>query len=596
MTSLPSAMQSLTETGSSWTDVEGELSLDTEERKAANQSELGRYWDEKFESEGLRFMLRDRKALPLRYAGTKKSAYKTKNVIPDWIATTKQWRATKVKNDDNDVAHIFLIPVAERSVEQNSQLVHFLMDTWKTAENMGLKKCTQMLNVFKYVSYNPGQHIITEGDEGLTFYIIISGTTNVHKDGIGVVAKLGQGKSFGELAIIKGDVRTASIIADSRVEVLSLHKSDYDHFLKDIQNAEKRENFYLLRDSQLFEGWPRAKIDKLSSTCQRKTIEAGDIIFKQDAETDCVYVIMDGSVDIVKEVIIESRNAWPMAMAYWEESVKRVVKPVLMASLVKGDHFGEISIMQARPRGASAVATSKTILLCIEKLEFLHMMNSVGALSAQMDQGKVNMLNRYPKDEQILGLVGNIRGGPTSYARSGRVTIYPNKSKDQAMREERAEKLRKIANRKGSMLQQASISTNGSPESQKTAKKQARDTQKLREMRQLHESSSQELRRQEEAAISAVLRSQALGTALLDHAKHVGNTAELQAKREVEEAQRVLIEATKHSKINDDPISHLRGKAKIGKGWGFDTAKARREEMMRELPPVTNTELEKGWR
>ena len=578
----------------SWTDVEGELSLDTEDRNALNKSELGRYWDEKYESEGLRFMLRDRKALPLRYAGAKKSSYKTKNVIPDWIASTKQWRATKVKNDNNDVAHIFLIPVAERSVEQNSQLVHFVMDTWKTAADMGLKKSTQMLHVFKYVSYDPGQHIITEGDEGLTFFIIISGTTNVHKDGIGVVAKLGAGKSFGELAIIKGDVRTASIIADTRVECLSLHKSDYDHFLKDIQNAEKRENFYLLRDSKLFEGWPRAKIDKLSSTCQRKTIEEGHVIFKQDAETDCVYVIMDGSVDIVKEVIIESRNAWPMAMDSWEENIKRVVKPVLMASLSKGDHFGEISIMQARTRGASAVATSRTILLSIEKLEFLHMMNSVGALSAQMDQGKVNMLNRYPKDEQILGLVGNIRGGPTSFARSGPVTIYPNKSKDQLLREERAEKLKKISTRRAQQLNQASVSTAGSPESQ-GHKISAKEVKKLKEMRLAHETSSQELRKQEEAAISAVLRSQALGAALLEHSKHVGNTAEMQAKREMEEAQRVLVEATKHSRINEDPIFHLRGKFKVGKGWGFDSARARRTELL-ELPPVTNSDLEKGWR
>jgi CRP-like cAMP-binding protein len=578
----------------SWTDVEGELSLDTEDRNALSKSELGRYWDEKYESEGLRFMLRDRKALPLRYAGAKKSAYKTKNVIPDWIANTKQWRATKVKNDNNDVAHIFLIPVAERSVEQNSQLVHFVMDTWKTAADMGLKKSTQMLHVFKYVSYDPGQHIITEGDEGLTFFIIISGSTNVHKDGIGVVAKLGAGKSFGELAIIKGDVRTASIIADTRVECLSLHKSDYDHFLKDIQNAEKRENFYLLRDSKLFEGWPRAKIDKLSSTCQRKTIEEGHVIFKQDAETDCVYVIMDGSVDIVKEVIIESRNAWPMAMDSWEENIKRVVKPVLMASLSKGDHFGEISIMQARTRGASAVATSRTILLSIEKLEFLHMMNSVGALSAQMDQGKVNMLNRYPKDEQILGLVGNIRGGPTSFARSGPVTIYPNKSKDQLLREERAEKLKKISTRRAQQLNQASISTAGSPES-KGHQISAKEAKKLKEMRLAHETSSQELRKQEEAAISAVLRSQALGVALLEHSKHVGNTAEMQAKREMEEAQRVLVEATKHSRINEDPIFHLRGKFKVGKGWGFDSARARRTELL-ELPPVTNSDLEKGWR
>ena len=50
-------------------------------------------------------------------------------------------------------------------------------------------------------------------------------------------------------------------------------------------------------------------------------------------------------------------------------------------------------------------------------------------------------------------------------------------------------------------------------------------------MRLVHETSSQELRKQEEAAVSAVLRSAALGT-VSEHSKQVGNSAELQAKRD----------------------------------------------------------------
>ena len=53
--------------------------------------------------------------------------------------------------------------------------------------------------------------------------------------------------------------------------------------------------------------------------------------------------------------------------------------------------------MQARARGAPLSPTHQTVLLCIEKLEFLHMMNSVGALSSQMDQGKVSIINRYQR-------------------------------------------------------------------------------------------------------------------------------------------------------------------------------------------------------
>jgi hypothetical protein len=42
-------------------------------------------------------------------------------------------------------------------------------------------------------------------------------------------------------------MRTATVQAESKVEVVSLHKADYDRFVKDIQAAEKRDNFYAFR-------------------------------------------------------------------------------------------------------------------------------------------------------------------------------------------------------------------------------------------------------------------------------------------------------------------------------------------------------------
>jgi len=87
------------------------------------------------------------------------------------------------------------------------------MSVWPIAETMGFKKCGAMTQSFKYFVYQPGDNIITEGERGLTFYIIVSGTTSVHKDGVGKVAELGQGKSFGEIALTQGkDLRTATVI------------------------------------------------------------------------------------------------------------------------------------------------------------------------------------------------------------------------------------------------------------------------------------------------------------------------------------------------------------------------------------------------
>ncbi len=399
--------------------------LDSGPESQKNQEfKLARYVDAEFESEDIKYLIRDRTEKPIHYTDVTHK-YRTKDIIPDWIMKTKDWKNTKGKTDGTDISEILQTQPNNRTLEQNSQLVAFLMNVWQTAKQMGIKKCTQMLSEFKYVQYEPKEYIITEGEEGLTFYIIISGTTAVHKAGIGIVARLGKGKAFGELALVKGDVRTASIIAETRVEVLSLHKLDYDHFIKDIQSAERRENFYLLRDCALFASWPRAKIEKLVNTCQRKVVEMDGNIYKQGEDPNSIFVIMDGTVHIIKEVTIETKNFWPTSMNTWSGLKKRVLKPILTNTLHKGDHFGEMAIIKGTPRLDTAIAATKVLLVVLDKLEFLHLVHHDATISNQLQEFTVN--SKYPLDDQILKLIGHISGGPTSLAKSGQLTIFPNK-------------------------------------------------------------------------------------------------------------------------------------------------------------------------
>jgi CRP/FNR family transcriptional regulator, cyclic AMP receptor protein len=57
-------------------------------------------------------------------------------------------------------------------------------------------------------------------------YFIEEWTVSVVKGG-DVVATLGVGDLFGEIALITNDARTATIVAKSRVQVLSLHRDDF---------------------------------------------------------------------------------------------------------------------------------------------------------------------------------------------------------------------------------------------------------------------------------------------------------------------------------------------------------------------------------
>lgn len=71
------------------------------------------------------------------------------------------------------------------------------------------------------LTYKPGDVIVTEGQKGIGFYLIAEGQVNVEKGGK-VVAKLGPGKYFGEMALLDEEPRTANVKAASPTRCLVL--------------------------------------------------------------------------------------------------------------------------------------------------------------------------------------------------------------------------------------------------------------------------------------------------------------------------------------------------------------------------------------
>jgi sigma-B regulation protein RsbU (phosphoserine phosphatase) len=70
-----------------------------------------------------------------------------------------------------------------------------------------------------------GETVMTKGDEGSAMYFIASGTVRVH-DGDAVLAHLGAGEVFGEMAVLDADVRSASVTAESPAVLLDLQRED----------------------------------------------------------------------------------------------------------------------------------------------------------------------------------------------------------------------------------------------------------------------------------------------------------------------------------------------------------------------------------
>jgi CRP-like cAMP-binding protein len=76
------------------------------------------------------------------------------------------------------------------------------------------------------LSFEGGAVIVPEGEEGQGFYLIMSGEASVVQ-GTTVINTLAAGDFFGEIALLEGTPRTASVIAVGSVVCLGILRADF---------------------------------------------------------------------------------------------------------------------------------------------------------------------------------------------------------------------------------------------------------------------------------------------------------------------------------------------------------------------------------
>jgi CRP/FNR family cyclic AMP-dependent transcriptional regulator len=84
----------------------------------------------------------------------------------------------------------------------------------------------------KTVRHPAGHEIVVQGENGVGFMIILDGTVTV--DTVqGKARKLGPGDSFGEMALLDHEGRSATIRADTDVTLATIPEWSFKPFLKE---------------------------------------------------------------------------------------------------------------------------------------------------------------------------------------------------------------------------------------------------------------------------------------------------------------------------------------------------------------------------
>lgn len=99
-------------------------------------------------------------------------------------------------------------------------------------------------------SYEPGDVVVVAGDAGESLFVVASGTVKAFvptREGHKLVREMDEGQFFGEISILTGGERTATITAKTRCELLELDRATLDDIaqrrprVREVMNAFCRQ-------------------------------------------------------------------------------------------------------------------------------------------------------------------------------------------------------------------------------------------------------------------------------------------------------------------------------------------------------------------
>ena len=143
----------------------------------------------------------------------------------------------------------------------------------------------------------------------------------------------------------------------------------------------------VLERNLLFRGLSSATLDQIARLGVRRTIERDAVIFAQSDPGDALYGVMTGRVRI------------SASTAAGKEMFLNIMEP--------GDIFGEIALLDGRPRSAAATAMSTSELFVVTREQFLGLLAREPQLVDHLLQllcGRLRWVSGFAEESALLSV------------------------------------------------------------------------------------------------------------------------------------------------------------------------------------------------
>ena len=205
-----------------------------------------------------------------------------------------------------------------------------------------------------------GEVVFEKNDYTDTFWSVVSGSVEIEV-GENRRVTLGVGDFFGEMGLISGRRRTATVrAATPGTLLLETPRKQVLKLMASVNSVRRAlDEVFMLRALQtsIFPEVDRSFLEALVKKASMKNFKKGDVLFKEGEIGDLLYVIRKGSVKISRK----NRAGVDVAQTY----------------IAAGNYVGEMALLtpEERPRSATVTAAVGCETITINKSDFIDLLN-----------------------------------------------------------------------------------------------------------------------------------------------------------------------------------------------------------------------------
>ncbi|XP_065052863.1 uncharacterized protein LOC135682068 [Rhopilema esculentum] len=195
-----------------------------------------------------------------------------------------------------------------------------LVNRLKVFEKYPIMVKEELGRILYFDVFEDGRIITKQGQSGISFYFIVTGTVLVERIEVDKqtglrhiqrVDELGQGDSFGELALLHSNTkRAASMICRGLCEFLRIDRGEFEDVLQRCREKEWSQRATVLSELNALSGYSPRDLMVLNSNAKYDSYPPNSIILGSlKQRPDRVFFVVSGTCNVVRELIVIKRQA-----------------------------------------------------------------------------------------------------------------------------------------------------------------------------------------------------------------------------------------------------------------------------------------------